>query len=83
MTRIHDFLNLIMCLCVQVRDWILPDDFDLPRVEAHHLVVTVDADDDDKLTKVRIEMSLLFFFVSVSIDKKKLSILHTFQHYPG
>ena len=60
MTRIHDFLNLIMCLCVQVRDWILPDDFDLPRVEAHHLVVTVDADDDDKLTKVRIAFAAIF-----------------------
>ena len=82
MTRIHDFLNLSMCLCVQVRDWILPDDFDLPRVEAHHLVVTVDADDDDKLTKVRIAFAAIFF-VSVLIDKKKLSILHTFQHYPG
>ena len=81
MTRIRDFLNLSMCLCVQVRDWILPDDFDLPRVEAHHLVVTVDADDDDKLTKVRIDVAAIFF-VSVLIDKK-LSILHTFQHYPG
>jgi len=35
----------------EVQDWIMPDDFDLPLVEAHHLITTVDSDDDNLLTK--------------------------------
>ena len=36
----------------QVRDWILPEDIDLPQIEAHHLLTVVDFDNDGLLSKV-------------------------------
>jgi len=47
--RDHDkdgFLNFN-----EVKEWIVPDNIDLVLAEAHHLVVTVDADMDGKLTR--------------------------------
>ena len=36
-----------------MKEWIVPDDFDLVLAEAHHLIVTVDSDMDGKLSKVK------------------------------
>jgi Ca2+-binding EF-hand superfamily protein len=35
----------------EVRDWILPEDIDLPQIEAHHLLTVVDFDNDGLLSK--------------------------------
>ncbi len=39
----------------QVRDWILPEDIDLPQIEAHHLLTVVDFDNDGLLSKVPLD----------------------------
>ena len=35
-----------------MKDWIVPEDFDLVMAEAHHLITSVDVDMDEKLTRV-------------------------------
>jgi len=35
----------------EMKDWLVPEDFDLPLVEAHHLIATVDTNQDEKLTR--------------------------------
>ena len=42
----------------QVRDWIIPDDIDLPQIEAHHLLTVADFDNDGRLSKVCSSLSL-------------------------
>ena len=48
----------------------MPEDFDLTGAEAHHLIVTVDADKDEKLTKVIFifdeKLLLLYYFLADS-----------------
>ncbi len=38
----------------QVRDWIIPPDFDHSEAEAKHLIFEADADQDTRLTKQEI-----------------------------
>ena len=42
----------------QVRDWIIPDDIDVPQIEAHHLLTVADFDNDGRLSKVCSLLSL-------------------------
>jgi len=35
----------------EIRDWIIPEDLDLPQIEAHHLITTVDFNMDGLLSK--------------------------------
>ncbi len=44
-------INIMYCIVLQVREWIIPPDFDHSEAEAKHLIFEADADQDSRLTK--------------------------------
>ncbi|KAG8222344.1 hypothetical protein J437_LFUL001330 [Ladona fulva] len=52
----------------EVKDWIIPPDFDHAEAEAHHLIYESDADGDQKLTKEEVLNKYDLFVASQATD---------------
>lgn len=52
----------------EVKDWIIPQDFDHAEAEAKHLIYEADADSDEKLTKEEILLKYDVFVGSQATD---------------
>lgn len=60
----------------EVRDWILPDDYDHSEAEARHLVYESDANKDNKLTKEEILDKYDLFVGSQATDFGEALVRH-------
>jgi len=58
----------MFAFCIQVKDWIIPPDFDHADAEAHHLIHDSDTDKDGKLTKDEILGNYDLFVGSQATD---------------
>lgn len=59
----------------EVKDWIIPQDFDHAEAESKHLIYEADSDSDEKLTKEEILLKYDVFVGSQATDFGKLVIL--------
>jgi hypothetical protein len=62
-------ISFLKCLCsLQVKNWIIPPDFDHAEAEARHLIYESDVDADNKLTKEEILTKYDLFVGSQATD---------------
>ena len=65
-----------MCVCVQVRAWIIPSDYNHAEAEAKHLIYEADSDGNAELTKEEILDKYDVFVGSQATDFGEALVRH-------